>query len=106
MIKLTLINFEIYILGIVASTPSVQEVVKNVDNRRTVWEEMVGAFAGAGVPLHVFSNANVRKWIQEHVKIGQTLPSETTLRKCLVKNGEADFEATVSKCRYCVYILP
>lgn len=74
--------------------------MKNAENRQTVWEEMVGAFAGAGVPLHVFSNTNVRNWIQNHVKCGQTLPSETTLRKCLVKSGNSDLEATVSKCRY------
>ncbi|ODM93319.1 hypothetical protein Ocin01_13363 [Orchesella cincta] len=59
---------------------------------------MVASFTSAGVPLKIFRNPEVRKWIEANVKTGDTLPSETTLRKLLTQEGSKDIEKTTEMC--------
>jgi len=71
--------------------------VNQTDSSRA-WEEMVGAFASAGIPIHVLRNSNLRGWMNKYTKISSALPSETTLRKLLEKAGDKDFEDTKRLC--------
>lgn len=59
---------------------------------------MVTAFVAAGIPLHVFENPKLREWLMEHLKNGNSLPSERTLRRHLIKEGDADMEKTKEIC--------
>ena len=58
---------------------------------------MVKVMTGAGIPLHVFRNSNLKNFFDSELKFGP-LPCETTLRKCLVNCGDDDFSITKTKC--------
>jgi len=63
----------------------------------TAWEEIVGAFASPGIPIHVLRISNLRGWMNKmnkYTKISSALPSETTLKKLLEEAGDKDFEDT------------
>ncbi|CAL8148922.1 unnamed protein product [Orchesella dallaii] len=78
----------------VQNTNSLPTVVENQKAIKDVWEDMAASFTSDGVPLKIFRNAAVRKWQEKNVKNGHTLPCETTLRKLLVKEGNADLMKT------------
>ncbi|ODM87887.1 hypothetical protein Ocin01_18795 [Orchesella cincta] len=73
---------------------SLPVVVGRQNAAKCIWSAMVASFTSAGVPLKIFRNPEVRKWIEANVKTGDTLPSETTLRKLLTQE-----EARISKKR-------
>jgi hypothetical protein len=66
---------------------------------KSQWNEMVSAFVSAGVPIHVFRNVKVQKWMKANVKAGASFPCETTLRKMLVEEGRSDILQTIDLCR-------
>ncbi len=62
-------------------------------------KDKLPAFAGAAVPIKLFSNTGIRTWIKSYVADGDSLPSETTLRKYLKQEGDKDHNATAELCR-------
>lgn len=56
-------------------------------------------FTSAGVPLKIFRNTDVRKWIESNIKDGHKIPGETTLRKLLSEEGKCDIQTTAEICR-------
>ncbi|ODM87427.1 CGG triplet repeat-binding protein 1 [Orchesella cincta] len=73
-------------------------VVGRQNAAKCIWSAMVASFTSAGVPLKIFRNPEVRKWIEANVKTADTLPSETTLRKLLTQEGSKDIEKTTEMC--------
>lgn len=57
---------------------------------------MTVAFASAGVPIFVFTNPGVRKWLKDNVQGGQDMPSEWSLRKFLTEMGDIDIQKSMS----------
>ncbi|CAL8112040.1 unnamed protein product [Orchesella dallaii] len=86
-------------MAAVQTTISLPIVVENEKAIKDVCEDMVASFTSAGVSLKIFRNSAVRKWLEKNIKNGHTLPCETTLRKLLVKEGDADLKKTTELCR-------
>ena len=57
-----------------------QRMEKSTDNMK----DLVEAFTSVGIPLHFFRNQRFRQWIATATCM-QPAPSETTLRRYLVK---------------------
>lgn len=74
-------------------------VIEKQNASKDIWREMVKCFTSAGVPLKVFRNDDVRKWIESNIKDGIKLPGETTLRKFLSEEGKCDSQTTAEICR-------
>ena len=63
------------------------------------FKSMAKAFTGAGIPLYVFRDDQLRNFLKDNLKNGDDLPSETTLRKKLLECATDDLKLTREICK-------
>ena len=76
---------------------TIPQVLQRMEKSKDNMKDLVEAFTSVGIPLHVFRNQRFRQWIATATCM-QPAPSETTLRRYLVKCAEDDLQETKSKC--------
>ncbi|ODM87889.1 hypothetical protein Ocin01_18794 [Orchesella cincta] len=59
---------------------------------------MVASFTSAGVPLKIFRNPEVRKWIEANVKTGDTPPLRNYFKKTVDSRRKQGYRKTTEMC--------